>query len=63
MKQFIATITSLWDKIVTLSTTLIDNIKSAVTQLNDLISWFPQEIIIAFGIVILILVIYKILGR
>lgn len=63
MTQFFNTISSLIDKIQTFFETLYDNLKQAITELQYWISLLPPALIVSAAIIVVLLVIFRVLGR
>lgn len=63
MTQFFNTISSFIDKIQTFFETLYDNLKQAITELQYWISLLPTELIVSAAIIVVLLVIFRVLGR
>lgn len=63
MIEFFHTLSSYWDKLVSLFDTIFTYVKDSVTEVNVWLTYFPSAIITASGIILVVLVIYKILGR
>lgn len=63
MIEFFETLSSWWDKVVKLGEIAFNSIKSSFQEIYTWLSLFPYEIICAGLIILLIVIIYKILGR
>ena len=63
MIEFFNTLSSYVDKITTFFSTLFENVKQSITEIKTWISYLPASIIAAAAIVIVLIVIYKVLGR
>lgn len=63
MIEFFNTLSSYWDKIVKLGEIAFQSIKSSFNEIITWLSLFPLEIISAGISILLIVIIYKILGR
>lgn len=63
MIEFFNTLSSWWDKIVKLGEIAFDSIKSSYEEIKTWLSLFPTQIISAGIIILLIVIVYKILGR
>lgn len=63
MIEFFETLSSWWDKVVKLGEIAFNSIKSSFKEIYTWLSLFPYEIICAGLIILLIVIIYKILGR
>lgn len=63
MMEFFDTISSYIDKFISYTNTLFDSIGDAVKELQTWVSYLPLELITAAGIIIVLLVVFRILGR
>ena len=63
MIEFFNTISSYFDKITTYFHTLFSNVQDAITELNTWISYLPTTLISAAAIIVVLLVIFRVLGR
>lgn len=63
MIEFFNTLSSYWDKIVKLGEIAFQSMKSSFNEIITWLSLFPLEIISAGISILLIVIIYKILGR
>ena len=63
MIEFFNTLSNYWDKIVKLGEIAFQSIKSSFNEIITWLSLFPLEIISAGISILLIVIIYKILGR
>lgn len=63
MIEFFNTLSSYWDKIVKLGDIAFKSVKSSFNEIITWLSLFPIEIISAGISILLIVIIYKILGR
>lgn len=63
MIEFFNTLSSYWDKIVKFGEIAFQSIKSSFNEIITWLSLFPLEIISAGISILLIVIIYKILGR
>lgn len=63
MIEFFNTLSSYWDKIVKLGDIAFQSVKSSFNEIITWLSLFPIEIISAGISILLIVIIYKILGR
>lgn len=63
MIEFFNTLSSYWDKIVKLGDIAFNSVKSSFNEIITWLSLFPIEIISAGISILLIVIIYKILGR
>ena len=63
MIEFFNTLSSYWDKIVKLGEMAFQAMKSSFNEIITWLSLFPLEIISAGISILLIVIIYKILGR
>lgn len=63
MIEFFNTLSSYWDKIVKFGEIAFQSVKSSFNEIVTWLSLFPLEIISAGISILLIVIIYKILGR
>lgn len=63
MIEFFNTLSSYWNKIVKLGELAFQSMKSSFNEIITWLSLFPLEIISAGISILLIVIIYKILGR
>jgi hypothetical protein len=63
MIEFFNTLSSFWDKVVKLGEIAFNSMKSSFNEIITWLSLFPLEIISAGISIILIVIVYKILGR
>lgn len=63
MIEFFKTLSSYWDKLVTLFDTIFSNAKEAVSEVQYWIGMLPPALVASFGIIIVVIIIYLILGR
>lgn len=63
MMEFFETISSFFDKVVTFTQTLFTNIKEAIAEMQLWIEYLPTGLIVSAAIIIVMLVIFRILGR
>lgn len=63
MIEFFNTLSSYWDKLVKLGDIAFNSVKSSFNEIITWLSLFPIEIISAGISILLIIIIYKILGR
>lgn len=63
MIEFFDTISSYIDKITTFFSTFWDNLTSSITQFKIYLSWLPGELVAAGLIIVVLLIIYRVLGR
>lgn len=63
MIEFFETLSSFWDKVTTFCSTLVDTVTDAVAELQVWISYLPVGLISAASIIVVLLVIFRILGR
>lgn len=63
MIELFDSISSFFNKVVIYAQTLFDNLTQAVSELKTWVSYLPVELIAAAGIIIVLLVIFRILGR
>lgn len=63
MFEFFDTISSYINKIVTYVDTLFENIKQSITELRTWIDFLPASLVAAALIIVVMLVVFRILGR
>ena len=63
MFEFVDTISSYIDKVVTYVDTLFDNLQQSITELKTWIEFLPPALVAAALIIVVMLVIFRILGR
>lgn len=63
MIEFFSTLSSYIDKITTFFDTLFTNIKMSITEIQVWIGFLPTSLVASAAIIIVIIVIYKVLGR
>lgn len=63
MIEFFNTLSSYWDKVVKIGEIAFNSMKSSFNEIITWLSLFPLEIISAGISILLIVIIYKILGR
>lgn len=63
MIEFFGTLSSYWDKLVKFGEIAFDAVKSSFTEIYTWLSLFPYQILSAGLAILLIVIIYKILGR
>ena len=63
MIEFFSTLSSYIDKITTFFDTLFSNVKMSISEIQVWIGFLPTSLIASAAIIIVILVIYKVLGR
>ena len=63
MIEFFNTLSSYWDKVVKLGEIAFNSIKSSFNEIITWLSLFPLEIISAGISILLIVIVYKLLGR
>lgn len=63
MIEFFNTLSSYWDKVVKIGEIAFQSMKSSFNEIITWLSLFPLEIISAGVSILLIVIIYKILGR
>lgn len=63
MIEFFETLSSFWDKVVKFGEITFNAVKSSFTEIQTWLSLFPLEILSAGISILLIIIIYKILGR
>lgn len=63
MMEFFESISSFFNKIVTFTETLFANIKDSIAEMQLWIEYLPTGLIVSAAIIIVMLVIFRILGR
>lgn len=63
MTSFFNTISSYIDKIETFFETLYDNIKMAIAELQYWINLLPPALVVSAVVIVVLLVVFRILGR
>lgn len=63
MIEFFSTLSSYIDKITTFFDTLFTNVKMSISEIQVWIGFLPTSLIASAAIIIVIIVIYKVLGR
>lgn len=63
MIELFDTINSYIDKFVLYTHTLFENVKQATIEVKTWVSFLPVELIAAAGIIIVLLIVFRILGR
>lgn len=63
MIEFFDTISGYIDKITTFFQTFWENLTSSIEQFKIYLSWLPDELVAAGLIIIVLLVIFRVLGR
>lgn len=63
MIEFFSTLSSYIDKIVTFFDTLFTNVKQSIAEIKIWIGYLPTPLIASAAIIIVLIVIYKVLGR
>lgn len=63
MIEFFNTLSSYIDKITTFFTTLFENVKQSITEIQTWIEYLPASLVASAAIIIVLIVIYKVLGR
>ena len=63
MIEFFSTLSSYIDKITTFFDTLFSNVKMSISEIQVWIGFLPTSLIASAAIIIVIIVIYKVLGR
>lgn len=63
MIEFFDTISGYIDKITTFFQTFWENLTSGIDQFKTYLSWLPGELVAAGLIIIVLLVIFRVLGR
>lgn len=63
MIEFFDTISSYVDKFLAYMDTLFDSLQQGITELKTWISFLPTELLAGAGIIVVLLVVFRILGR
>lgn len=63
MMEFFESISSFFNKIVTYTQTLFTNIKESIAEMQTWIEYLPTGLIVSAAIIIVMLVIFRVLGR
>ena len=63
MIEFFSTLSSYIDKITTFFDKLLENVKMSITEIQVWIGFLPTSLVASAAIIIVIIVIYKVLGR
>lgn len=63
MMELINTISSFIDKFVTYAETLFDSVQQSITEMKTWLDYLPVGLIGAAGIILVLLVVFRILGR
>lgn len=63
MMDFFESISSFFNKIVTYTQTLFTNIKESIAEMQTWIEYLPTGLIVSAAIIIVMLVIFRVLGR
>lgn len=63
MYELFDTISSYIDKVVTYVDTLFDNLQQSITELKNWINFLPPALIASALIIVVMLVVFRILGR
>lgn len=63
MMEFFDTISSFIDKVVTFVETLFENIQQSISEIQLWVSYLPTGLVVSAGVIIVLLVIFRILGR
>lgn len=63
MIEFFDTISSYIDKITTFFTTFWDNLTTSIDQFKMYLSWLPGELVAAGLIIVVLLVVFRVIGR
>lgn len=63
MIELFDTISSYIDKFLTYMDTLFDSLQQGITELKTWISFLPVELLAGAGIIVVLLVVFRILGR
>lgn len=63
MMEFFDTISSYFNKLVTYVDTLFTSVKQSIAEMQLWIEYLPTGLIVSAGIIIVLLVVFRILGR
>lgn len=63
MIELFDTISSYIEKFLTYMDTLFDSLQQGITELKTWISFLPVELLAGAGIIVVLLVVFRILGR
>lgn len=63
MIEFFTTISSYIDKFMQYMDTLFDSLQQGISELKTWISFLPAELLAGAGIIVVLLVVFRILGR
>lgn len=63
MMEFFNSISSFFDSFVTYTKQLFETVTDAVTRFTEYVQWLPTSLITVAGIIIVLLVVFRILGR
>ena len=63
MMEFFESISSFFNKIVTYTQTLFTNIKESIAEMQTWIEYLPTGLIVSAAIILVMLVIFRVLGR
>lgn len=63
MKELVNTISSFIDKFTTYAETLFTSVEQAITEMKTWLDYLPVGLIGAAGIILVLLVVFRILGR
>lgn len=63
MLEFFSTVSSLINKIVTYCDTLFDGIKQSIAEFKTWINFLPASLLAAALIIVVMLVIFRVIGR
>lgn len=63
MKELINTISSFIDKFTTYVDTLFSSVEQSITEMKTWVEYLPVGLIGAAGIILVLLVVFRILGR
>lgn len=63
MIEFVNTLSSYIDKIGTYTRQLFNTLQQAVERFQEYIQWLPAPLLAVAGIILVLLVIFRILGR
>lgn len=63
MKELFETISSYINKIVTYVDTMFDSVQQGIEEINTWVSYLPAGLIASAAIIIVLLVVFRVLGR
>lgn len=63
MMEFFDSISSFFESFITYTKQLFETVTDAVTRFTEYISWLPAPLLAVAGIILVLLVIFRILGR